>query len=191
MTKKTKEKSDSPLEDKEETPNPRIRLVYVGPTITSEKKVGAMFYPVTDEQWQAKKLPDVLVDTDYRVYGGVKDVGRPGVVFEFEYPADKPSSIYPGTRRYLGFLDNDPRAVEWQANRDAFLVDEALKKAEKSGKNKNLIQTQLAPVKVAYNKMVGHQRAAFLAQVIGYITGRVTKEDERIALGRNHDEEDW
>jgi len=48
---------------------------------------------------------------------------------------------------------------------------------EKKGKNTNLIQRQLALLKVAYGHMVGHQRVAFLAQIIGYVTGRVTKAD--------------
>jgi hypothetical protein len=50
------------------------------------------------------------------------------------------------------------------------------------------IQRRLAPLKIAYNGMVGHQRAAFLAQIIGYITGRVTKADERRADTDEDDE---
>jgi len=38
--------------------------------------------------------------------------------------------------------------------------------------------------------MVGHQRAAFLAQIIGYITGRVSRADERWAEGADTGEDD-
>ena len=61
---------------------------------------------------------------------------------------------------------------------------------EKVLKNTNLIQRHLAPLKIAYGKMVGHQRAAFLAQIIGYITGRVTQADLRWAEGADTDEDD-
>ena len=71
------------------------------------------------------------------------------------------------------FFNNDLRVIQWQANHDAFFAAQELDRQEKKGKNKNLIQRQLVPIKVAYNNMIGHQRAAFLAQVIGYINGVV------------------
>jgi hypothetical protein len=108
-------------------------------------------------------------------------VGRPGTIYEFECKAENEGSIFGDTGHWVGFLDNDPRVVQWQANHDAFFAAEELKRQEKKGKNRNLIQRQLAPLKVAYGHMVGHQRAAFLAQIIGYITGRVTKADLRWA----------
>lgn len=163
----------------DEKTNPKIKMVYVGPSTTSDKKVGAVFYPLTDEQFRDKRLPDDLPAE--RLYTSVKGIGRPGTIYEYEYPEDKPTSIFPGTRRYAGFLENDPRVMQWQAEQDAFHVAKTLEQQEKKGKNRNLVQEQLAPIKVAYHKMVGHQRAAFLAQVIGYVTGRVTKEDEKRA----------
>ena len=113
------------------------------------------------------------------IYGGTipKLVGRPGSIYEFECKADNNSTIFGNTRRWVGFLDDDPRVVEWQAKHDAFFAAQEVERQEKKGKNTNLIQRQLAPLKVAYGHMVGHQRAAFLAQIIGYVTGRVTKAD--------------
>lgn len=163
------------VEDKQ--PNPKVKLVYIGPCTTTEKKLGGMFLPITDEHLRERRLPDQLPRE--RIYGGKipKLVGRPGTVYEFECSPENESTIYGDTRRYVGFLDGDPRVVEWQANHDAFFAAQELERQEKKGKNTNLIHRQLAPLKVAYSKMVGHQKAVFLAQVIGYITGRVTKED--------------
>jgi hypothetical protein len=149
----------------EEEPNPKVKLVYIGPCTTSDKKLGGMFLPITDEQLREKRLPDTLPQE--RIYGGKvpKLVGRPGTIHEFQCKPENDSSIFGDTRRYVGFLENDPRVVEWQANHDAFFAAEKLKRQEKKGKNRNLIHRHLAPLKVAYNKMVGHQRAAFLAQI--------------------------
>lgn len=172
------------------TPNPKVKLVYVGPCSTSDGKLGGMFLPITDEQLREKRLPDTLPQE--RIYGGKipKLVGRPGTIYQFEHKPENETTIFGDTRRYIGFLDNDPRVVEWQANHDAFFAAEELERQEKRGKNKNLIQRRLAPLKVAYSKMVGHQRAAFLAQIIGYITGRVSKDDQRWADEEDTDEDD-
>ena len=168
--------------------NPKVKLVYIGPCTTTDKKLGGTFLPITDEQLREKRLPDELPQE--RIYGGKipKLVGRPGTIYQFECKAENESSIFGDTRRWVGFLDADPRVVQWQANHDAFFAAQELERQEKKGKNKNLIQRQLAPLKVAYSKMVGHQRAAFLAQIIGYVTGRVTKADLRSADTNDDDE---
>ena len=179
---------DSVAEEKK--PNPKVKLVFVGPCTTTDKKLGGMFVPITDEQLQDRRLPEALPPE--RIYGGKvpKQVGRPGTIYEFDCDPEKETTIFGNTGRYVGFLENDPRVVQWQANHDAFFAAEELKRQEKKGKNRNLIQRQLAPLKVAYSKMVGHQRAAFLAQIVGYITGRVSKDDERWAEGADTDEDD-
>jgi len=182
----TKKPTEQP-EPKSSEPNPKVKLVYIGPCTTADKKLGGMFLPITDDQLREKRLSDTLPQE--RIYGGkiAKLVGRPGTVYEFECKPENETSIFGDTRRWVGFLENDPRVVEWQANHDAFFATEELKRQEKKGKNRNLIQRRLAPLKVAYNKMVGHQRAAFLAQIIGYVTGRVSKDDLRWAEGEDTD----
>ena len=187
--KPTKQPTPEPAaEDKK--PNPKVKLVYVGPCTTSDQKLGGVFVPITDEQLREKRLPEGLPQE--QVYGGKipKLVGRPGTIYEFERNQENETSIFGDTRRWVGFLDNDPRVVEWQANHDAFFAAQELERQEKKGKNKNLIQRQLAPLKVAYSKMVGHQRAVFLAQIIGYVTGRVSKADERWAEGADTSEDE-
>ena len=170
MAKETKSKP-------EKVPNPTVMLVYIRPCTTTDKKLGGVFLPVTNDQLREKRLSDELPQE--RIYGGTipKLVGRPGSIYEFECKADNDSTIFGNTRRWVGFLDDDPRVLEWQAKHDAFFAAQELERQEKKGKNTNLIQRQLAPLKVAYGHMVGHQRAAFLAQIIGYVTGRVTKAD--------------
>jgi hypothetical protein len=181
-------KNDQPA-PQEEAPNPKVMLVYIGPCTTSDEKLGGLFLPITTEQVREKRLPETLPQE--RVYGGKipKLVGRPGTIYEFECKPDNDNTIFGNTRRWVGLLENDPRVVQWQANHDAFFAAQELERQEKKGKNTNLIQRQLAPLKVAYGRMVGHHRAAFLAQIIGYITGRVTKTDLRWADGAGPDEE--
>lgn len=182
MAKKPRRSKESPQEKK---PNPRLLLVYKEPTVLSDKKVGCIFLPLTAEEFEAKRLPDELPRE--RLYGGTvpKGIGRPGSIYEFEYPEGEEGTIYPTTRRWLGFLSNDPRVVEWQAKHDAFHIDQERQREEKKGKTTNLIQRQLAPLKLAYAGMVGHRRAAFLAEIIGYVTGRVTTEDTKLAKGED------
>ena len=169
---------------------PKVKLVYIGPCTTTDEKLGGMFLPITDEQLVEKRLPEELPQE--RIYGGKipKLVGRPGTIYEFECKADNENTIFSDTRHWVGFLDDDPRVIQWQANHDAFFAAQEVKRQEKKGKNTNLIQRQLAPLKVAYGKMVGHQRAAFLAQIIGYVTGRVTQADLRWAEGGDTDDEE-
>ncbi len=65
-------------------PNPKIKLVYVGPCMTSEKKLGGSFLPITEKQLRERRLPETLPPE--RIYGGrvSKLVGRPGTIYEFE-----------------------------------------------------------------------------------------------------------
>jgi len=174
----------------EKKPNPKIKLVYIGPCTTSDKKLGGIFLPITDDQLRERRLPEELPQE--RIFGGKvpRLVGRPGTIYEFERSPENETSVFGDTRRWVGFLDNDPRVVEWQARHDAFFAAQELERQEKKGKNKNLIQRHLAPLKVAYSKMVGHQRAVFLAQIVGYVTGRVTKAGLRRAEGMETDEDE-
>ncbi len=170
MAKETKSKP-------EEVPNPKVKLVYIGPCTTADKKLGGVFLPITNDQLREKRLSDELPQE--RIYGGTipKLAGRPGSFYEFECKVGNDSTIFGNTWRWGGFPDDDPRVLEWQAKHDTYFAAQELERQEKKGKNTNLIQRQLAPLKVAYGHMVGHQRAAFLAQIIGYVTGRVTKAD--------------
>jgi hypothetical protein len=189
MAKQSPQQPPQDASAEPKAPNPKVKLVYIGPCTTSDNKLGSVFLPVTDEQFREKRLPEELPPE--RVYGGKvpKLVGRPGSIYEFECKAENQGTIFGDTRRWVGFLDNDPRVVQWQANHDAFFAAQELERQEKKGKNKNLIQRQLAPLKVAYGKMVGHQRGVFLAQIIGYIIGRVTKADLRWAEDGDIDDE--
>jgi hypothetical protein len=189
MAKKNGQQPAREPQPEHEAPNPKVKLVYIGPCTTSDEKLGGLFLPITSEQVKEKRLPEVLPPE--RVYGGKipKLVGRPGTIYEFECKAESENTIFGNARRWVGFLENDPRVVQWQANHDAFFAAQELQRQEKKGKNTNLIQRQLAPLKVAYGRMVGHHRAVFLAQIISYITGRVTKADLQRAEEADTDEE--
>ena len=168
-------------EKKPEKPHPKIYLVYVGPCETADGKLGAKFIKLTDAQFKQKRLPEVTPDE--RVYSGTvpKGVGRPGTIYQFEVKDDDENTIYGTTRSFAGFLENDPRVMDWQAICDTFHHAKMLVAQKKKGKNKNLVQERLAPLKVLYSQMVGRNRVVLLAQIIGYVTGRVTNEDMKLA----------
>ena len=54
--------------EQQEKPNPKVRLVYIGPCTTTDQKLGGMFLPITEEQLREKRLPETLPQE--RVYGG-------------------------------------------------------------------------------------------------------------------------
>ena len=169
----TKAKNPPNPEGKPVVVRPRIMLVYIRPCTLSDGKVGAEFAVIDDQQFADKCLPDPL--PALRVYGGdlPKKVGRPGSIYSFEYGVDETHlSLYPGTSSWAGFLENDDRVQEWQMEHDTFYAAIEAERLEKKGKQRNVVHEQLLPIKVAYSKARGRQRAALLALVIGYITGQ-------------------
>lgn len=173
MTKK-KSAPEKPQEEKPQ--DPKILLVFKGACMAADKKQAAIFISITPEQWGKRKLPKELPDE--RIYSGkiLKYVGRPGAVYEFSYPAEKPTAIFPDTYRWKGFLDQDDRVLRWQAEHDAFVGELELKAREKKGKRRNLIHEQLHPIRCLYNSLRGRERTVFLSQVLAYITGRTNEK---------------
>jgi hypothetical protein len=176
----------------ENKPNPRKLLVLIGPYLGDKDKIGASFALATNEQLQAGRLGEDIGEAQH--YGSkammdrVGTFNRPGTVYSVEYDANNPGTIYPSTMNYAGFLENDPRKVEWQAQASLFRAELELKKREKKNAGRNAMKEALAPVKIAYNNLIGRNRALYLAEAVAYITGRVTKEDEKMA-GYEEDDE--
>lgn len=181
--------------EKEPEANPKKLLVYVGPCMLqvevkgkTKSQLGATFYLITEDEFKAGRLEDRQpVEQNY---GGKtpKAIGRPGTVYEFEHPKGDTTRIYSNTRSYKGFLENEPRCSEWQARADAFAIEQKMVAMEKAGKSRNLIHEHLAPIKLAYSEMVGHNRHAFLAMVIAYITGKMSNEDFKLAAKATKEE---
>ena len=167
MAKETKSKP-------EEVPNPKVMLVYIGPCTTTDKKLGGMFLPITDEQLRDKRLPDELPQE--RIYGGKipKLVGRPGSIYEFECKADNDSTIFGNTRRWVGFLDDDPRVVQWQAKHDAFFAAQELERQEKKGQEHEPHSAATGP---AEGRLRQHGRAP---------AGRIPGPDHRLRHRPGH-----
>jgi len=40
----------------EDVPNPKVKLVYIGPCTTADKKLGGVFLPITNDQLREKRL---------------------------------------------------------------------------------------------------------------------------------------
>ena len=158
----------------EETPNPKIKLVYAGVCALQDGKRGGMFYEITDAQVKRGCLPDTLPTE--KVFGWVvaKECGRPGAIHEFECPPGKPNSILSKRRIFVGRLNHDERVLGWQVNHDAFIAHAEMLAKEKAEKNVNLVQEQLEPLRIAFRSLAPRARAAFLAQCISYLTAPKT-----------------
>ena len=125
MAKKAEKQDHAPAEAETKKPNPKVKLMFVGPCITDDEKLGGKFIPITDEQLRERRLPEALPQE--RVYGGKipKQVGRPGTIYEFDCDPENETTIYGNTGSWVGFLENDPRVVQWQTNHDAFFAAQA------------------------------------------------------------------
>ena len=167
------------METTKQTPqeNPKIKLVYIGVCMMSDGKRGGRFLPITDEQAKEGTLPATLPEEDVFSWKVASLCGRPGTIYEFETPPDKVGqSIFPATRRYCGRLDNDDRVLKWQAEHDAFLMQQELAAREKKEKATNELHDQLAPAQAIYRSLHGRQRTVFLAQIIAFVTGAGGKD---------------
>lgn len=152
--------------------NPKIKLVYLRVCRTTDGKRGGRFVPVTDEQVRDGALPKALPEEKVFGWKVASLCGRPGTIYEFECPPDKVGqSIFPDTRRYCGRLDNDDRVLRWQAEHDAFLMQQELEAKEKKEKGTNEIHEHLKPIRTIYRSLRGRQRTVFLAQIVAFLTG--------------------
>ena len=153
-----------------EQQNPKMKLVFAGVCELTSGKRGGTFYPITEEQIERGKLPKAIPEEKIFSWEVGRACGRPGAIHEFEYPAERPNSIYPNSRRFLGRLSKDDRVIAWQAKHDAFLAHAEMLAKEKIEKNVNLIQEQLEPLRIVFRSLSPRSRAAFLGQIIAYLT---------------------
>lgn len=151
--------------------NPKIRLVFAGICLLTDGNRGGIFYPITNEQFEDGKLPAQLPDP--RVFGWkvAGHCGQPGTIYEFESPPERVGqSIYADTQSFIGRLTADDRVIQWQAEHQATTLRLEAESREKAEKRTDLVKEQLTPLRIAYRSMVPRQRAAFLTQIMIFLT---------------------
>lgn len=145
-------------------PRLKIQLVYAGLRQSTKDKLMQTFYKI---------LPDGTLEDSYRAYSKIKGLGRPGAIYDVECDASDESTIYTSSLSYFDQWDDDAQVVKWQAEHDAArAADRARRRHNREGK-RNLVEERLKPIRDVYWKCNGLERAALLAQVVGYITGRL------------------
>lgn len=146
----------------------KVTLVFAGVREGEKRKLWQCFYKVCD---------DNSVEKESRAYTKLKGLGRPGGMYEMDCDAEKESTIYPGTMRYVGFLDDDALVTQWQAQHDAAQAADRARRRQARETGQNLIHEHLEPIRKAYAKCTGLERSALIAQVVAYVTGRTAPHD--------------
>lgn len=141
-------------------------FVLIGECVLSTKKPGCEFYCVTAEQFKDGSVP---AGAERRAYSkkSLKGIGSVGSVYEFD--ADD-ESIWPGTRRYVGFWPNEADVLRWQCEQAAFRNYQDAKALEGKESKKNLLEECLKPLRDEYHRLPYPYRQALLAAIIYHVT---------------------
>jgi hypothetical protein len=90
---------------------------------------------------------------------------RPGAVYEFVASKDG-KTVYPGTKRFLGLWPNADDVVIWRSVFDAEKLARDALAREKKEAGRNCMFERLEPIRTAYWRLEGRERAAFLTRVM-------------------------
>jgi len=161
--------------------HPKVTMLYLGQYVGLEGKV-LYRWCTLPEDWRMYEDRVVVVDEGVlRVFSVKPSMARAGSVYTFEYPADKPSSIFTNSARYQGLFPNRSEVARLQVLDDAAKLDLECQRAEKRGKSRKVYLEILEPLRLAYWKMGPTERMVMVAKVVNAITGhrmlRATKED--------------
>ncbi len=148
-----------------------IVLVYVGVQSLylkghKEPQVVHAYRTVEGDDWK-----DGTLAGDDGIWQKPLFTGRPGTVYALQRDADKPGvSVITNTAKWLGTWPDKALVTLWQIEHDAVRVEiDAKREREKAGR-RNYGYEALDPFREAYWKASIRERAALLANVIGYIT---------------------
>lgn len=151
-------------------PRPRKEMVFAGLDFSS--------YVEPCERWYvlgSDKLIDVEHDkaNAYTLERGKGMVphASPGAVYSFEYNPETPTSIYPGTARYIGRYSDEDAVIRWQTRDRTERTLMQAAKLEESDNAKRYDLERLKPFQETYFSMPSMQRAIYLAMIVRYITG--------------------
>lgn len=138
-----------------------IQLAYAGRGQMSGGKIGVRFFPLNDDGtvnlekqhlYEKKLFKHLFI----------------GGVWEFQMTED--GSIFPKKKKYIKEVTNKELLIEWEAE-DA-LVETELEMVRKKKEHITAFEKALSPLREEYHKKLGRiQRAAFLAQIIAYVSG--------------------
>jgi hypothetical protein len=152
------------------TEKPKALFVFVAECTMSDKKAGAEFVRVTQEEYEQGDKDAAARRTC--IFGkNAVGVGQPGNVYEFDIEEKETGlSIYPGTKRYVGQWPNKEQRLEWQAKHRAFVNHREAQALEKKEASQSLLDECLGPMREQYRKLPHPRKQAFLAAVLYYIT---------------------
>lgn len=148
-------------------PRSKIRLVFIGVRQSVKNKLRQTFCKLEDDGTLAKES---------RAYANLKGLGRPGAIYDVECDAEDDGSIYPGTLTYVGQWKDAEKVVTWQAQHDAAVAADRARRRHNNEAKRNLVEERLKPLRAAYWQCTGLKRAALLAQIVGYVTSRLSEE---------------
>jgi hypothetical protein len=150
----------------ETAPRVQIRIAYAGTCLTTEKEK-ATRWALLDENNVVKTY---LVYTSKHLAKRKPSIGE---IITLDASDKAGTSIYSESARYAGTLPRDhTERMTWDADATAAEVEEELGRRRKKEIDAASLNASLAHAKAMYGRLIGNRRrAAFLAQVIQYVTG--------------------
>ncbi len=150
----------------QEKPRIKLRVAYVGECLTTEKEKAT--------RWALLGEGDVV--KSYLVYTSKylrKLKPSIGEIRTLDATDDKGSSIFPESSRYVGTLPHThTERMTWDSEATTKEVEEELERRRKKETEAESLKASLALAHEQYGRIIGsRRRAAFLAQVIQYVTG--------------------
>lgn len=166
--------SDTPAAADTSSTRVRQTLVYIGQRSVNsqssdpeERAKTFHSYRIVDTSHAADqpRLTDDIVN-----YTKALGSGAPGTMDSFEFSADG-TTVYPGTRNYVGVWHNKMQRIEWQAVHDAMLRVVEVARAEVRDTSERVDLAVLEPFRRAYSSMNGPARVQLIGRVAAYIAG--------------------
>lgn len=155
---------------KTETPRPSILLLYLG-LYQGAKKVVSRWRMVTEQEYKTGKLnTDAPALSNDRLYERkTAKWARPGQVYRVDTDPEAPTTIYVSTLRFIGDWPTPDDRVRWAAEAKEIEMELDAQAAQKAADDP--LVEQLAPVRAAYRRAVGHNKSRLLAAVVEIIVG--------------------
>jgi hypothetical protein len=152
------------------TKNPTMLMICLG-LVPGQKKPLSKWFQVSEEEFKTGTIgPGAMLTDRERLYEAkTAKLADAGQVFRVEYKADEPTTIYPRTLTFLGLWPDVNQRVLWAAEaREVRMVMDAQKQQRNTD---DALVAQLKPVREAYRRAIGANKARLLASVVAIITG--------------------
>lgn len=164
---------------KEQSPRPRIELVFTGKCLAADKKEAFIL---------RENLAGTLGESDYIL--PTKGLhGSVGLIYSFEYeePADPSklspgkrfNSYWPGSQRYVGQWANAEERAVWHTQARAFDLEQAAKRERKKEESVVPMLDVLEPLRKRYSKTNYAGKLAIEVLVLAYLRRSLSDFEER------------